>query len=332
MAKKYKWWALYIIALLVCVVVIYAVPSVAGLLERTYITEPGEIVRSSEVEGYIVRNETVYKSDRAGTVNRLIDSGKLVKGGSRVVEITGSGRDNPPASLGNAMSALGKSAKTAGGGYSYNAGYISYAVDGAESRLSSDSLDKLTEDDCRKYAAARLCELDGKKCSKGEPVFKTTRNGEWWIVFFTDKSSSKLYEEGAQVSFDINGESANAYVKSVTKVKGEESYKIILKCNVFVKGYLELRSADVKVTTESARGLIIEKKSIVTKNKQKGVLVKNKLGENVFKPVYIKADDGEKCAVCEDYYMDEKGNFVETLKVYDEILKRPSKNDVKESK
>ena len=60
------------------------------------------------------------------------------------------------------------------------------------------------------------------------------------------------------------------------------------------------------------------------KGEQKGVLVKNKLGEHVFKPVSIKTDDGERCVAFSDIYVDENGNFVETIKTYDEIVAEPT--------
>lgn len=331
MIKRRRLLFAYIAAIIVCIITIYVVPSIEDILEKTYIAEPDVIVKSYDVEGYIVRDETVYVSNKAGSINRLIDSGKLVKGGSRVLEISGKGKDSPNADLEAALRSLGKGTTISPDGISTEAGYISYAIDGMEGKLNSENLEKYDSNMYKEYAQPGLCKLDSKKCSDGEPIFKTTRNGEWWIVFFEGASAAKKYQEGEAVDIEINGETAKAYVKSISKVKGSNEHRIVLKCNVFLKGYLELRKADVKITTESAKGLIIEKKSIVTKKKQKGVLVKNKLGENVFKPIYIKAEDSEKCAVSEDYYMDEKGNFVETLKVYDEILASPDEDDVKNS-
>ena len=66
------------------------------------------------------------------------------------------------------------------------------------------------------------------------------------------------------------------------------------------------------------------------KGEQKGVFVKNKLGEHVFKPISIKADDGERCVVFSDIYVDENGNFVETIKTYDEIVTAPDEEEIAE--
>ena len=55
------------------------------------------------------------------------------------------------------------------------------------------------------------------------------------------------------------------------------------------------------------------------------------MGKLIFKPVMIKADNGEEAAVYQDLYMDSDGNFHKTMTVYDEVLKNPGKNEIKEA-
>jgi hypothetical protein len=71
---------------------------------------------------------------------------------------------------------------------------------------------------------------------------------------------------------------------------------------------------------------------VITSDGQKGVFIKNKLGEHVFRPIAVKADDGRKCVVYSDIYVDAEGNFVETLKTYDEIVAQPTDEDLKSKK
>lgn len=321
----------YLVLFGVCIAAIYAYPSLKGLLKRSYLAQSGEVELTQEVDAYIVREDTVYSSEKAGTVNRLVDAGDLVKGGSRIVEISGEGRDEMGTDIARTAESLGDDMKKAEGGISSTAGYISYTVDGAENRLNSKTIGTLTEKQFKEYTAASVRKLSDKKVAAGEPIFKTTRNGEWWIVFFAQKNDAERYSEGMRVELTIDDNSVRAYVKSISKPDEKGDVKIILKCNVYLEGYLELRHADATVTLSSATGLLISNDSIVTKNKRKGVIVINKLGEYVFKPICIKSDDGETSAVAEDYYMDEKGFFIETVKVYDEILSKPDKNDVKEA-
>ena len=73
-------------------------------------------------------------------------------------------------------------------------------------------------------------------------------------------------------------------------------------------------------------------KSIVKKDGRKGVITKDKIGMLKFKAISIKADNGEKAAVYEDIFMDSKGNYVKTISTYDEVVKSPSRRDIKNAK
>ena len=94
MMKKKKtmfWGAIYVIALITVLVIVYVLPSVAGLFDRSYVAKYGNVEVKDETEGYIVRNETVYTAGKAGTVKRTVTEGELVKGNSKVVKISGEG-------------------------------------------------------------------------------------------------------------------------------------------------------------------------------------------------------------------------------------------------
>lgn len=329
MKKKLLWTLIYIAALAICTLIIYIVPSVAGLLESTYIVEHGSVELSADVSAYIVRNETVYSAGKAGKVTQLAKDGELVRVGAPIVEIAGEGNEDVSNKYERICSMLGDKLVETENGRSQNAGFVSYSVDGAEKALSYDGIAKMKKDKLTELCSGKLTDTATKASAKGEPVFKITDNGDWWLVFYVKNNDADRYVEGYNVSITIDDETVSAYVDQVKKGKTET--RVVLCCGVKMKNYLTMRNADVKVTTASAEGLIIQNKSIVTKNKRKGVLVKTKLGNNKFVPIGVKADDGKKSAVCEDIFMDEKGNYVETIDVYDEIVTSPSKSDVKDS-
>ena len=88
---KKKWIvaiAIYLGLIAICLVAIYVVPSVRGMLEKTYIAEYGSIDVKDEVSAFIVRDETVYVAAQPSTINRLADPDKLVKANTHVVELT----------------------------------------------------------------------------------------------------------------------------------------------------------------------------------------------------------------------------------------------------
>ena len=359
MMKK-KWIAAFIIygvLLAACLIVVYAVPSVKGMLEKTYVAEYGKIDIADEVSAFIVRDETVYVAAEDCDVTRLADTGELVKAKTRAVEVTpvvdeaaeaakeagpdadqaeaeaaaeanGESPDNIGRKYTKVIESLGGSVKATEDGRTGEAGYISYFVDGAEAALSTDRLGELSRKDYESLTSLRNVDTADGRVGKGEPLFKVTHNSRWYLVFYIDKEAGEKYYEGRTVSIELDGRKVPVRVASVET--GEKTAKIVLSCKDFFEGFPEERTLDTTVTVASAEGLVLQDSSIVMKGDQPGVFVKNKLGEHRFKPVSIKADDGERCVAYSDIYVDEGGNYVETISTYDEIVAEPTEEEIAE--
>lgn len=52
-------------------------------------------------------------------------------------------------------------------------------------------------------------------------------------------------------------------------------------------------------------------------------MVKNKVGDFVFKPISVIVTDGENSVVANKVFFDKKGDPVDTIVTYDIILTRP---------
>lgn len=321
--------AIYLGLLTVCLVVLYAVPSVRGILERTYIAEYGELDVKDEVSAFIVRDEDVFVAKQSSDVNRLIEEGELVKAESAVVELSPREGDDSTAEKGSfddIVKELGKSSKMTESGYTSESGYVSYSVDGAEAELTTERMEELTKEDYKSLTDRRSKQTPKSKCRQGEPVFKIVKNSKWYLVYYTDKENGARYSEGNYMYMDVAGEDIRVRVYRVDEL--EEEMRVMLECKSFFEGFLDSRSMETTVTLKSAEGLILEEDSIVEKDGQTGVFVKNKIGEHVFKPVLIIASDDGKCVAYSDIYVDADGNFVETIATYDEIIAEPSEEDL----
>ena len=354
-----KWivaFLVYIGLIAICCIAVYAVPSVKGILERTYIAEYGKVDVKDEVSAFIVRDETVYVAKRAGEIKRLAEPNKLVKAGARVVELksdenaeaeaadeaeamteaeaaeAAKAAEEAQAAEGEAvpeetvesieegtnpgrytriMSELADTAVLTEDGIAREAGYVSYYVDGAEAKLSTDTFGSLSKKDLKSLSGKRALQTPEHHCGKGYPIFKIVKNSKWYLVYYLSNKEAEKYYEGDTVE------------------QGTKTSKITLTCKTFFDGFLEERRLDTKVTVSSAQGLVLEDASIVeAPDGKRGVFVKNKLGEHVFTPVSVKADDGVKCVVYSDIYVDADGNFVETIGTYDEIVASPSEADI----
>ena len=342
----------YIGLIAVCCIAIYAVPYLGDKLERTYIAEYGSIDVTDEVSAFIVRDEKVYTAAQASRIERIAEDGKLIIGNTKVVELTPdeeaikaeeeaaaeskskgkgkgkSGADQNKGRYSNIMAELGDSVTDTADGTSKNAGYVSYHVDGAEAKLSTNAIDELTYEDFRDLTGRSALATPKSKCGMGYPVFKIVRNGKWYLVYYLPVEDSGKYYPGDTVTVDMGGQPVTVTISQVQA--GKKNAKIVLSCKSFFDGFLEMRNLDTKVTVERADGLVLEDTSIVdAPDGKRGVFVKDKLGNHVFKPVRAKADDGRKCVVYSDIYVDDGGNFVETIGTYDEIIANPSDDDIK---
>lgn len=327
MKKKWIFLAIYLILVIICAIIIYVVPPVAGLLERTYIAEHGNLEVANEVEALIIRDDTVYVSKAPGDVNRLVEEGALVRTGSQIVELTGEGNEELDNKYSDTLERLGKAAGKSKGGVQ-KPGYVTFHFDGYEGMLTPENLDEITYKQYEEISDKDIIEMPNKRCAKGEPISRITSNGSWWILFYVDKDNASRYIEGDVVNIEIGKSSVEGTIRTVTEEK--KRTKVIIKCKMNCKEYLFTRKAPVKVVTSSANGIILDKESLVTINDKLGVIVIDKIGDKYFRPVKIKADDGERVAVYEDIYMDENDEFVETIDNYDEILKSPTDKDIGE--
>lgn len=324
-----KWGILYVALIFICVLVIYIIPSVRGILVKTYLAEQGEVSLTNEVEAYVVRDEKVYVAKNSADVKRVAEVGKLVKAGTKVVEMTGEGVPTGSQAYLPALSMLGKKVRHTSKGKTKYAGYIVYKIDGAEGALRPSKVKKLTHEDLEKYLTLGLKDTVKGQCAAEDPIFKVVKNGKYYLICYMNNEDAEHYSEGATVTVTLDGKDIPAQVYYIKKA-GEET-KVVLKCGTLYKNCFTDRKVKPTITIIRAKGLILQDDSIIEKDGKQGVLVKNKLGKYVFKPICIKADDGKQCAVYQDIYMDEKGNFVETISIYDEVIASPSDKDIEDA-
>lgn len=330
--KTLFWGAIYVIALITVLVIVYVLPSVAGLFDRSYVAKYGNVEVKDETEGYIVRNETVYTAGKAGNVKRTVTEGELVKGNSKVAKISGEGASSSSDKYDSLLKKIKKEDAfiSTDNGNTEHPGYITYKLDGLE-YLNSDNIFNMSENQFEKLGKSKISELSDGKVAKGEPVFKVIENGSWWYIFYADSETANHYAKGQNVKISIANKNMNAVVVGLHKGKGK-SARIILRCRQYFDGFTTGRFEKANVTASSSDGVVILTKSIVKKDGKKGVITKDKIGRLRFKAISIKANNGEKAAVYEDIYMDSKGNYVKTISTYDEVVKSPSRRDIKNAK
>lgn len=317
--------ALYLGLLAVCIVALYAIPSVRGMLEQTYIAEYGTLDVKDDVSAFVVKDEYVFVAKQAGSVKRVIDEGELVKAATKVVDIE-IREGNKVESDSDIVRELGKAVKETEQGYTSESGYVSYKVSGAEAELTVENMGVLTKEDYKDLTSRKEKDTEKGSVKANDPIFKIVKNSKWYLVYYTGKENAERYHPGSYAYMDVDGDSVRVKVHSVEELEDES--RVMLECKSFFDGFSEMKTFDAPITLASAEGLILKKSSIVENDGKQGVFAKNKLGEHVYKPISVIASDEDKCVVYPDIFLDADGNFVETIGTYDEIIEKPSDEDL----
>lgn len=280
---------------------IYVVPRVSDIFVETYVAEYGTLESGVETKCLFVRDERVYTASGTGKVERVLSQGKLVRKGSKIVTLGGTGY------------------------YTEERGVISYYYDGMETTLTPDNIEKVTVSDLQKAEAEDFAvnECKKKSAETGDKLFKIVDNKEWLLVAWLSNDDAEGFVEGNNVTVDfLDGTRLKMKIKSITAENDKQ--KIVLSCNRYYEFFDKYRTKKCKLIRSSRTGILIETSSIVTEDDREGVYVKDKFGSYNFTPVSILATDKDVTVVEKNYFYDEDGNTVITVKNYDEILRSKS--------
>lgn len=201
-------------------------------------------------------------------------------------------------------------------------GVISYYLDGYESEFTPANMALLTKDKIENLKID-VQNLVRETTLIREPLFKVVDNSEWYVVFWVAPENIVKYQKDKTAYLNLPLGQVEGKIYDIIDDNGE--WLVILKFNRYYEEFAQLRKIDVEVITSDYKGLTINNESITTEAGQPGVFVKDKSGEYVFKPVKIITSDGEWSLVEVSYfYTDNGATKVETVNIYDEILKKPN--------
>jgi putative membrane fusion protein len=319
---------IFVIALVALYVVIEIIPFLTGALTRTEILKYGELKVEEQAVCYLVRSETVYSAPYSGGIKYKFEEGSLIKKGAKVVTFTkddtsGEGGDSDPlknSDFKDYIATLGDNLAVDNKFTAAVRGIFSTYVDGYEAVFTPANIDKLT------YEKVSGMSIKGQDVSrnhaiKGEPIYKISDNSVWYLVFWIDNNDAGKYKVDSTITVGLPDGDVKATINKI--VADEQKFMVVLKTNRYYKSFASQRKVQANMTLVDQRGLLVTNSSLTTKDDVVGVYVKNTIDEFVFKPVRTIATDGKQTLVLEDVYYDEEGQPVETVNVYDEVLKNP---------
>lgn len=326
MKKKYKPLFIYLALVIGLGLLIYAVPKVTDVFETTEVIRTGTLQVTEEVTCYFVREETVYEAGAAGTADYLIEEGTHIRTGTKTAEFkeAESGGTEPHSKYKEIIDGIGGDAIKTVSFEAQSSGIISYYADGYESTLTPDNMDSLTYKDVSDIED-RMTELKHREVKKRDPVFKISDNDNWYIMCWVESASVSRYQVDQDVTMQFEDGSVDMTVRSITE--DGDRWKIICWSNNYYESFTSSRIKEAVLVSKDYDGLIVKNSCITTRDGKIGVMVLQKTGDYEFTRIKVIANDGEYSALKDDTFVDQNGDLIKTVQVYDEILKRPGKGN-----
>ncbi len=324
MTKRTKALIYIFIPLLIALyVVIYVVPGVTGALTDTKVLEYGTLRVTDEVTCYLVRNEQVHVSPVSGNIGYYIKDGALVKKGTQILTVDGAALSEQEA---NAESKYADILQRLGGEnvstdfLTGTKGVVSYFVDGYENVFTPENMKNLKYDIVKNYNVSED-NLVRNTTKKGEPLFKICDSSNWHIICWVKEGNVSKYSVDKKVTVELPKGEITATVSDI--IPDGDMWLVVLDTNKYYEEFGRVRKQDATIVTSNYSGIIIENASMTTSGSAVGVYVKSKSGEYEFTPVRVITTDGQNSLVEVSYYYDDEGKTVNTVEIYDEILRKP---------
>lgn len=319
----------FVLALIVLYIAIYVIPKATGLFDTTEVVEAGTLQVTEETTCYFVRNETVYEAGEAGSLDYKVREGVHIRKGTTVLKLTeGGGGDSSKknskedSEYKDVIKQLGDHVVQTVSCEAQSSGVLSYYADGYENFFSPDTMDQL------RYKNVKDLQIEAKALKREttlqtEPLFKICDNENWYLLCWVEAASIARYEVGNDVTVQLPDGDVTATVQDITE--DGEQWKLTLRSNQYYASFAKSRIEEARLVSQEYDGLIVENGAITTRDGETGVMVRQTNGDFAFTRIQVIASDGEYSVLEDGSFTDEDGNTVDTINVYDEILKRPGK-------
>lgn len=313
---------IFILAIVAILFIIKGIPVIADFFRSTETVNYGELKISEPVKCLVVRDETVYSAGSDSKISGSLAEGTPTRVNKKIMNLSKAEKDTGASSFEEYSERLGDALITSDG-VSKKRGILSYYIDGYEQICSPQKIKDIKYKDFGNKDI-KPENISGGSAKKGDPIFKISDNGNWYLVFWIKQNDISKYEVGKSVTAEFKKGNVRGIVSSINA--DGDMWQVAVKTNRKYDDFTKYRYIEGDIVTLSRKGLIISNSALTTKNKKVGCYVKNVSGDFVFKQVNVLATDGEHTVVTNTEFNDKDGNLIKTVKDYDEILKKPKKN------
>lgn len=318
---------IFVLILIVLYIAIYVIPKATGLFDTTEVLEAGTLQVTEETTCYFVRDETVYEAGEAGKLDYKVEEGVHIRKGTRVLKLTESGDEDASkkkaeekSEYKDVIKRLGEHVVRTVSCEAQSSGVLSYYADGYENFFSPDTMDQLRYKNV-KDLQIEASSLKRENAMQTEPLFKICDNENWYLLCWVEAASIARYEVGNNLTVQLPDGDVTASIQNITE--DGDQWKLTLRSNQYYETFAKSRIVQARLVSQEYDGLIVKNSAITTENGDVGVMVRQTSGDFTFTRIKVIASDGDYSVVEDGSFIGEDGNSVNTVNVYDEILKRP---------
>ncbi|MEW9123055.1 MAG: HlyD family efflux transporter periplasmic adaptor subunit, partial [Thermotaleaceae bacterium] len=204
-------------------------------------------------------------------------------------------------------------------------GIISYQIDGYETILTPSNMATL-EYEKLKSIEPHVTDLRASKVIRTQPLFKIVDNNTWYMITWLDRELRELYKPGKNIEFKFPQGQIRGQISKI--IEHDKDMTVIFKMDEFIDDFYKIRNIDLEAIVVHYEGLKIPNSSIIEKDGKKGVYVLDTNRYATFKRIKIKGYDDEYAIVHNNVFYETEGEStktIDTLKLYDEIVKNPTR-------
>ena len=197
--------------------------------------------------------------------------------------------------------------------YTEKSGIISNRLDGLEDKYSSRNVESYKISDLDEIKLNDDSIKNDQKVKTEDSIFKIISDQTWYIMTKVEDNDLKNIEKGSKVSLEVDKRKGTIEGKVYKLDKSKKGSFIIIKLEKYIHEFYNKRYIDIKLIKEVQTGMQVPKKSIVEKDGQSGVYIKDISGIVRFRPVNILAET-EKISIVESIEENDP------LRIYDEVF------------
>lgn len=219
--------------------------------------------------------------------------------------------------------------------YTQSGGIISYKVDGYESSYLPAEFEKYTfkKLDSKSYLKDNNSK-DEKNSSEiqvniGQPIFKLIDDFVWYIAIkIDDKKDITELDVNQNVKIKIGEDKAEIKGNIININISDNKAVVVVEFNTMMYEFYHERVSTVQLIKRETEVLKIPNKSLLEKEGQNGVYIKNKGGIIEFKPIFKVKEAGEFVYVQtgdnnSNVYLKKDSEAIRTISLFDEVILNP---------